>query len=67
MRRKAMIYHCNACRFTFQRFSPTRCCPDCGKENIRYATKEERDEFRRYQEEFDREERMMRRPMQAAI
>ncbi len=40
-----MIYACDACRFLFKRVSEPGQCPDCGKYNIRPATKAEVEEF----------------------
>lgn len=47
-----MIYHCNACRFNFERYSVVTACPDCGKQNLREATPQEKAEVRMYQKEF---------------
>ena len=40
-----MIYACDACKFLFERVSEPDQCPDCGKFNIRLATKAEADEL----------------------
>ena len=40
-----MIYACDSCHFLFSRTAPAKQCPDCGKESIREATKEEIQEF----------------------
>lgn len=48
-----MIYHCNACKFNFQRFGEVTDCPDCGKQDIRYATAQEIAEFLDFQKEFE--------------
>ncbi len=40
-----MIYACDACKFLFKRVSKPERCPDCGKYNIRPATKAEVEEF----------------------
>ncbi len=48
-----MVYHCNACKFNFQRFGEVTDCPDCGKQDIRYATAEEIAEFLDFQKEFE--------------
>lgn len=48
-----MIYHCNACRFNFERYSTITACPDCGKQNIREADPAERAEFEMYRKEFE--------------
>ena len=43
--KKIMIYACDSCHFLFSRTAPAKQCPDCGKESIREATKEEIQEF----------------------
>ncbi len=48
-----MVYHCNACKFNFQRFGEVTDCPDCGKQDIRYATAQEIAEFLDFQKEFE--------------
>jgi len=40
-----MIYACDRCHFLFSRISMPDRCPDCGKEGIRLATREESEEF----------------------
>lgn len=47
-----MIYHCNACRFNFERYSAVSACPDCGKQDIREANAAEKAEVMRYRKEF---------------
>ncbi len=47
-----MIYCCSTCKYVFERSTFPMYCPDCGKEYIRYATKEEIDEYIGYQKEF---------------
>ena len=56
-----MIYRCDSCKFLFRRFSGVNACPDCGSMKIRYATPEEREEFKRYEEEFGPAEQPVRR------
>jgi len=45
-----MIYICtyNNCHFSFERIDEPDCCPNCGKEAIRLATKVEQQEFEDY-------------------
>ena len=40
-----MIYACDSCHFLFSRTARAKQCPDCVKESIREATKEEIQEF----------------------
>lgn len=35
------VYHGNNCHFTFRRVGNVECCPDCEKQDIRPATKQE--------------------------
>ena len=41
----SMIYACDICKFIFQRISEVDSCPDCGKQTVRAADAEERNEF----------------------
>ena len=49
-----MIYTCNSCRFTFQRAGKVEACPDCGKPDLREATKKEKDEYIKHQAEYEK-------------
>ncbi len=55
-----MIYTClnMDCRYLFDMPGHVDCCPDCGCEQIRPATRAEREEFDRFQEELKLEERL---------
>ena len=46
------IYHCDACRYTFETSQCSIKCPDCGKDAVRDATEEEIKEFYEIQEEL---------------
>ena len=48
-----MVYTCKTCKFMFDRKGYVERCPDCGSENIRSATVEEKEEFEGYQREFN--------------
>jgi len=48
-------YICDACRFQFVRHGEVDSCPDCGKEMVREATKEEAEQFIKIQAELGRE------------
>lgn len=50
------IYLCSKCLFCFERSGVIVSCPDCGNINIRFATDEEAAEFKRNQEEFNKNE-----------
>jgi len=48
-----MIYTCNNCRFTFSRVGEVESCPDCGKTYvIREATDKEKDDYKKYRDEY---------------
>jgi DNA-directed RNA polymerase subunit RPC12/RpoP len=47
VRRKKMIYVCGVCRFVFERIGEAEACPDCGKPNIREASRDEKNEYLR--------------------
>ena len=49
-----MIWHCSSCHYTFKSGKDTVSCPDCGKDTIRHATKNEITESQKYWEEYDR-------------
>jgi len=49
-----MIYTCKKCLFMFDRVGLVERCPDCGSENFRPATKDEKEEFENYQREFNK-------------
>ncbi len=49
-----MIYTCKKCLFMFDRVGLVERCPDCGSENFRPSTKEEKEEFENYQREFNK-------------
>jgi len=49
-----MIYTCYKCLFTFHRTGKVDACPDCGKPNLREATDEEKNEYRKNQSEYDK-------------
>ncbi|MCR5487830.1 MAG: hypothetical protein K6F35_09935 [Lachnospiraceae bacterium] len=61
-----MIYTClnMDCRYLFDLPGHVECCPDCGCEQIRPATRAEREEFDRYQEELREEEKLAREQAQ---
>ncbi|MDR2770676.1 MAG: hypothetical protein LBB57_01400 [Clostridiales Family XIII bacterium] len=42
-----MVYVCESCRFVFERTGAADDCPDCGKLNIREASREERDAYQK--------------------
>lgn len=48
-------YICEACKFQFVRHGEVDRCPDCGKEAIRLADKEEIAVFMKIQEEVKNE------------
>ncbi|MBQ2921853.1 MAG: hypothetical protein IJE60_01980 [Tyzzerella sp.] len=48
-------YICEACKFQFVRHGEVDRCPDCGKEAIRLADKEEIAVFMKIQEELKHE------------
>lgn len=48
----ARHYTCDSCRFTFECAEDAESCPDCGKLNIRAATREEIADYRRNREEW---------------
>lgn len=45
------IYTCKACRYTFCYAGKCEQCPDCGKFAVRAATKQERADYFKFQEE----------------
>ena len=45
------IYICSKCRFCFERRGPVDACPNCGHKMVRGATKEEKLEYKRGQED----------------
>lgn len=49
-----MVYTCKKCKFMFDRVGLVERCPDCGSENFRPASKEEKAEFEGYQKEFNK-------------
>ncbi len=53
-----MIYTClnPDCRFMFDLPGHVENCPDCGSDQLRPATRAEREEFDRFQEELKLEE-----------
>ncbi len=61
-----MIYCCSCCKYVFVRDRHPVHCPDCGMEYIRYATKEEADEYIGYQKEFHPDEWQKMVPFAAA-
>lgn len=44
-------YICDNCKFQFTRTSDPERCPDCGKEIVREANEEEKNDFLKLQEE----------------
>lgn len=52
-----MIYTCSSCRFTFSRVGEVESCPDCGKPFIREATDKEKDEYKKYQNEREKNDK----------
>lgn len=54
MRKEALavpVYHCTNCHFTFKSEGKVETCPDCGKPDIRPATKEEIEDFKHFSDE----------------
>ncbi len=49
-----MVYTCKKCLFMFDRVGLVERCPDCGSENFRPASKDEKAEFERFQKEFSK-------------
>ena len=43
------IYKCESCRYVFMHPLLPSSCPDCGKQSIRIATENERQDFHRNQ------------------
>ena len=46
------IYICDSCHYLFEKADDSDCCPDCGKQNIRPANKQEQAEYRQLRIEF---------------
>ena len=46
------IYHCDACRNTFESNQCSIKCPDCGKDAVRDATEKEIQEYWKIQDEI---------------
>ncbi len=45
-------YICDACRFQFEDTSQPDSCPDCGKDEVREATEQEKAEYIKLQKEM---------------
>jgi rubrerythrin len=46
------VYVCSKCLFSFERAGNVENCPDCGAENVRFATEAEKAEYQRVREEL---------------
>jgi len=46
------VYICTQCKFCFERKSVVENCPDCGRTQIRHATKDENAEYKRIKAEL---------------
>ena len=46
------VYTCSKCKFTFERSGTIDLCPDCGSENVRTATEEEKQGYQENRDEF---------------
>jgi len=52
-----MIYTCYHCRFTFRRSGAVENCPDCGKQAVREASKEEKEEYKKNHAEQEKKKK----------
>ena len=46
-------YICENCLFQFERVGDCQKCPDCGKERVRKATDEEKEDYFKRKQEFE--------------
>ena len=51
------IYHCDACRYTFEYKNLPDRCPDCGRTAVRHATDSEITDYIQIRAKIDREEK----------
>jgi rRNA maturation endonuclease Nob1 len=40
-----MVYSCHKCKFQFIRMGEIECCPNCGSQSIKVASKQEEEQF----------------------
>ena len=45
-------FTCNKCKYTFCTEEESERCPDCRKKDIRFASKEEIEQYLKFREEF---------------